>query len=65
MFLTPAYPVNMVNGKGVDTAGFILLMMNNIHPKRKKNIHQTGNGHFFNTIHTINSRTNDYMLRSK
>lgn len=54
-FLTPVFLVNMVGGKGVSTTGFILLLMNTIHQKRK-NTHQAGNCHFFNTIHTVNTR---------
>lgn len=54
-FLTPVFPVNMVDGKGVSTTGFILLLMNTIHQKRK-NIHQAGNCQFVNTIHTMNTR---------
>lgn len=34
-FLTPVFPVNMADGKGVSTTGFILLLMNAIHQKRK------------------------------
>lgn len=50
-FLTPVFPVNIVDGKGVSTTGFILLLMNTIHQKRK-NIHQAGNCHFFLTPYT-------------
>lgn len=54
-FLTPVFPVSVEDGKGVSTTGFILLLMNTIHQKRK-NIHQAGNCQFVNTIHTMNTR---------
>lgn len=51
-FLTSVFPVNMVDGKGVSTTGFILLLMNAIH---QKSILQEGKCHIFKTIHTINT----------
>lgn len=44
-FLTPVFPVNTVDGKGVSTTGFILLLMNAIQQKRKS-ILQEGKCHF-------------------